>query len=262
MTGPWRVLLVDPDEERRRRWRIALGDDARFRLAGEMSTGQEAAEALLKTRVDLAFLADPLPDLPGMTMLQALPPRRWPLLVLCTPEGASTAEGSEPSGVNALRVTCDGTGFGGALDHAAQLLKEPDSEQRALLESALEEDAEETTLEKIPVRHNDKVEVIPLERVEWIGSAGNYVELHHEGRRHLIRSPLKNIAARLDPKRFVRIHRCTVVNVNRVRDLEPTPQGDWKLRLDTGDQLRLSRRFRQALDRLPQMRRGSEAAGS
>ena len=93
----------------------------------------------------------------------------------------------------------------------------------------------------------------PSRKVDWIGAAGNYVELHCDGRRHLYRSALSSLVGRLDPGRFVRIHRSAVVNVQRVRELEPTAQGDYKLRLDSGAQLRLSRRFREALQQIVQI---------
>lgn len=245
-----RVVLVDDEEPARRMMRQYVSDHPRFRIVGEASTGTQAVDVLQQTRPDVTFLDVEMPGLDGFDVLRAIPSRRWPLVVFCTGHEEYAVQAFEMNAVDYLLKPIDEERAQRTLDRVALRLGEPDADQRARMERLLTTRQESQHLERIPIRKQGKVEIVELDEVEWIAAAGNYVELHLEGRRHLYRTPLSHLADRLDPRRFVRIHRSTVVNVERVRELEPTPQGDWKLRLDTGAQLRLSRRFREALDRL------------
>ena len=98
------------------------------------------------------------------------------------------------------------------------------------------------------VRGPGRLALVRAEDVEWIEAAGNYVRLHEAGRTHLARVALKELEARLDPDRFVRIHRSTIINLDAVESLRPSSHGDLTVRMRDGAELRLSRRYR---DRLP-----------
>lgn len=261
MTEVHRVVLVDDEEPARRLMRRMIDEHPRFKVVGEASTGTQAVEVLQQAKPDVAFLDVQMPGLDGFDVLRAIPPRRWPLVVFCTGHEEYAVAAFEMNALDYLLKPFDEERARRTLDRAALRLGEPDADQRERMERLLTTTQENTHLERIPIRKQGKVEIVELDEVEWIGAAGNYVELHHDGRRHLYRTPLSHLADRLDPRRFVRIHRSTVVNVERVRELEPTPQGDWKLRLDTGAQLRLSRRFREALERLVPSRSNGSATG-
>lgn len=261
MSSIHRVVLVDDEEPARRILRRTLDADARFRVIGEAASGPQAVELVQQTRPDLAFLDVQMPGLDGFDVLRAIPPRHWPLVVFCTGHEEYAVAAFELNALDYLLKPIDEERARNTLERAATRLGAPLAEQRARVERMLTATRDVRHIERIPIRRQGKVEIIELDEVEWIAAAGNYVELHRDGRRHLYRSPLSRLAERLDPRRFVRIHRSTVVNVERVRELEPTPQGDWKLRLDTGAQLRLSRRFREALDRLVPSQDGRRAHG-
>ena len=85
------------------------------------------------------------------------------------------------------------------------------------------------------------------DEVDWIGAAGNYVEVHARGRLHLLRGTLSQLERQLDPARFVRIHRSTLVNLDRVREVSMQESGDFQVHLDSGATLRMSRRYRDRL---------------
>ena len=221
----------------------------------------QAVEVIQQTRPDLAFLDVQMPDLDGFDVLRAIPARHWPLVVFCTGHEEYALAAFEMNALDYLLKPVDEERTLRTLERAAVRLGEPLAEQRARVERMLSAVPSTQHVERLPIKRQGKVEIVELDEVEWIAAAGNYVELHQDGRRHLYRSPLSHLAERLDPRRFVRIHRSTVVNVERVRELEPTPQGDWKLRLDTGAQLRLSRRFREALERLVPSRTNGRPRG-
>ena len=257
----WTVVLADDEEFGRRTLRSILEQRPGFRVVGEAADGPSALELLDKLRPDLAFLDVQMPGMDGFDVLRALPPRQWPLVVFCTGYTEHALRAFEVNALDYLLKPFDDERALRTLDRAAARLGRPDREVRERIEKVLASTESESFLERIPIRRSGKVEIIDLDDVEWIAAAGNYVELHAEGRRHLYRSALSKLVRRLDPDRFVRIHRSAVVNVERVRELEPTPQGDWKLRLDTGARLRLSRRFREALQMLVPGPRSRESSG-
>lgn len=244
MSAPRSIVLAVADDATRRALSRALTGRADLRLVGEAADGVRALEVIQQARPQLVFVEPGLPELDGYEVLRALPPRRWPAVVFCARDDDSRALLRE-HGFDPLPIPTDETGAEAAFDRAAATEV---SGQRSSLEALLADARGPDHVERLAIRGNGRVEIVDLDGVEWIGAAGNYVELHRAGRRHLYRSPISRLVGRLDPRRFVRIHRSVVVNVERVRAMQPTPQGDWRLRLDNGEELRLSRRYRDALD--------------
>lgn len=247
---PWTVVIADDEELSRRGLRGAIDSHPGFRVIGEAADGATAVGLLDQLRPDLAFLDVEMPGLDGFDVLRALRPRDWPLVVFVTGYDDYAVEAFEVSALDYLLKPWGEDRMLHTLDKAANRLSDPDAADREKVERMLAETHSPNRLQRLPIRRNGKIEVLDLTDVDWISAAGNYVELHTNGRRLLHRMTLKTLAERIDPRRFARIHRSTIVNVERVRELEPTPQGDWKLALDTGDNLRLSRRYREALDLL------------
>lgn len=250
MTPIWTAVLADGDHSVRRELHEILQRHPGFKLIGDATNGPDAIELIEKHRPDLAVLGLRLPGLGGLDVLRALPPRRWPEVLFCAESADRSQRAIEELGLDCLVGPGQEARALAMLERVAERLEAADPTLRERIGGVLAATDRGRFVERIPVRHGGSVEIVELEEVDWIGAAGNYVELHCDGRRHLYRSALSSLMDRLDPGRFVRIHRSAVVNVGRVRELEPTPQGDYKLRLDTGAQLRLSRRFRQALDRI------------
>jgi two-component system LytT family response regulator len=104
--------------------------------------------------------------------------------------------------------------------------------------------------ERIVVRDGGCISFVPVDELEWAGAAGNYVELHTRGESHLLRETLTGLLTRLDPSRFVRVHRSTMVNLDRLREVRPLAGGDYQLVLIDGTRLTLSRTHRELLERL------------
>lgn len=253
-TQPWTVVIADDDDLFRRGVSRAIDAHPLFHQIGEAADGASAVCLLDQLRPDLVILDVEMPGLDGLDVLRALRPRDWPRVIFVTKDGRP-ALGDESVAV--LDRPCTGAELRSALDDAAEHLRRRGDDPRDEVDRVLRSTNGARRLEVLPIRHNGRIEVLELRNVDWISAAGNYVELHANGRRLLHRITLKNLARRLDPERFARIHRSTVVNLERVRNLEPTPQGDWKLDLESGDRLRLSRRYREALDvLLPAHRNG------
>jgi two-component system LytT family response regulator len=261
MSQPWTVVIADDEELSRRGLRSAIDSHPKFRIVGEAADGGAAVALLDQLKPDLAFLDVEMPGLDGFDVLRALRPRDWPLVVFVTGYDDYAIEAFEVSALDYLLKPWGDDRMFHTLDKAVNRLEDPSRTDRERVERMLAATRSPGRLQRLPIRRNGRIEVLDLEDVDWISAAGNYVELHTNGRRLLHRITLKHLAERVDPGRFARIHRSTIVNVERVRELEPTPQGDWKLRLDTGDRLRLSRRYREALDLLlPNRRNGNRPA--
>jgi len=245
---PWTVVIADDDDVFRRGLSHAIDSHPRFRLVGEAAEGSAAVCLLDRLRPDLAILDVEMPGLDGLDVLRALRPRDWPRVIFVAKEGDFAIDALTDKSVAMIGRPCPGARLRSCLDDAAEKLQGSRANGRDRLENVLRTTISPSRLDILPIRRNGRIEVLDLDSVDWISAAGNYVELHANGRRFLHRTTLKTLAGRLDPGRFARIHRSTVVNLERVRDLEPTPQGDWKLDLASGDRLRLSRRYREALD--------------
>jgi len=128
--------------------------------------------------------------------------------------------------------------FGNALP---RVVDDPDSPEEAPRSAA---SSAHRHLERLLIRRRERFVVLRLEDVDWIEGAGNYVRLHAGDSTHLHRQPLGDLADRLDPRHFVRIHRSTIVNVDRIEELRPLDSGTYEVRLRCGAQLSMSRRYR------------------
>jgi two-component system LytT family response regulator len=250
MTQPYTVVIADDEELSRRGLRLAVDSHPKFRIIGEAPDGSSAVSLLDQLKPDLAFLDVEMPGLDGFDVLRALRPRDWPLVVFVTGYDDYAVQAFEVGALDYLLKPWGEDRMLRTLDRAVNRLEDPHVVDREKVERMLAATRSPNRLERLPIRRNGTIEILDLADVDWISAAGNYVELHTNGRRLLHRITLKTLAERIDPEHFARIHRSTIVNVDRVSELEPTPQGDWHLCLDTGDHLRLSRRFRDALDRL------------
>jgi two-component system LytT family response regulator len=136
-----------------------------------------------------------------------------------------------------------------ALDHARRRLRDRRASNEAGLTGLLRDlSTDRPYLSRIPVRADGRVRVVDLAEVDWIGAADNYVSLHAGHREYLIRDTIAQIERRLDPALFVRIHRSTIVRIDRIVELLPDLHGDFQVRLKTGATLALSRTFRPLLE--------------
>jgi two-component system LytT family response regulator len=248
MSQSWTVVIVDDEGQSRRDLCRVIDAHPRFRIIGQAADGSAAVCLLDQLHPDLAVLGVELPGVDALDVLRALRPRDRPRVLFVADGGSLVVDALRGNSLDYLVRPFEERRVRDTLDVTALRLAESARSGRRRMERLLRTTRSPGRLRCLPVRRNGRIEVLELDAVDWISAAGNYVELHTNGRRVLHRIPLKDLAGRLDPSRFARIHRSTVVNLERVRDLEPTPQGDWKLDLDTGDRLRLSRRYRDALE--------------
>jgi two-component system, LytTR family, response regulator len=248
----WRVLIVDDEPLARDGVRINLEEQTDFEIVGEAGNGEEAVEAIRELRPDVVFLDVQMPGLDGFGVLGALSGETLPQIVFVTAYDQFALQAFEAHALDYLLKPFDEERFLKSLDRVRQHLR---SHRRGELEDRLVSLLEELGdrprfLERFVVRSGGKILILRAEDVDWIEAAANYVKLHVSGRVYLMRETMTRLEQALDPNHFVRIHRSTIVRVDRIRMLEPLFQGDYVVVLQDGARLPTSRTYRDNLQEL------------
>lgn len=254
---PLRTVVVDDEPLARDCVRLALGRHPDIEVVAECADGAAAVSAIRREMPDLVFLDVQMPGLDGFGVIQMLGPERMPPTVFVTAYDAHAIRAFELHAADYLLKPFDDARFSEALRHVRrQIGRSRDSELARRLVALLGEVRSESPAHppgprshatRILVPQGDRLEFLPLESVDWIEAAGNYVRLHAGPREEQVRITLTGLVEQLDPATFVRIHRSTVVNVRRIRSVHPWFGGDYTATLSDGRELRVSRYYRDAL---------------
>ena len=250
---PTRTLLVDDEPLARERLRNFLAREPGVELAGECAHGAEAVERIRTVRPDLVFLDVQMPGMNGFEVLEQLGDDLPPAVVFVTAHDHYAVRAFQVHAVDYLLKPFDRDRLHLAVTRATERLArnaaQPDLPARnAAMAADLRAGA--TQPERLPVRSGSRVSFVQFSEIDWIGSADNYVELHVGRHAHLIRETLTSMAGRLPADQFVRISRTAIVNLRRVRELQPLPHGEYQVTLTDGTRLTLSRSHRDQLPRL------------
>lgn len=239
MTGI-RTWIVDDEPLARERVRTLLVGDPEIQVAGESANGADAARDLVLHRPELLFLDIQMPELDGFELLRSLTPDATPTVVFVTAYDQYALRAFEVHAIDYLLKPYDRERFERALARAkatvrARRATEIDRRLEALLSEVRREPR------RIAVQVDGNVLLLRHEEIDWIEASGNYVKLHLGKRSLLHREPLKDFEARLDPARFLRIHRSMLVNLDRIRQLQPWFNGGLMVILEDGTELQASR---------------------
>jgi two-component system LytT family response regulator len=248
-----RVLIVDDEPLARTRLRDLLRPETDMEVVGEAEDGVEAVEALARLEPDLLFLDIQMPGLDGFGVLEQaafLPPA----IVFVTAFDKHALRAFDVHAMDYLLKPFEVERFDEALGLVRSRLQttrtsptptgDPSPDWRAML---LELRQQPAHIERVAIRLGDRISYVRLQDVDWIEAEGNYVRLHVRDRSHLLRRALRTIAEELDPKIFARIHRSSIVNIDRISEMRPLADGDYSVLLTTGVKLKLSKRYRDAL---------------
>ena len=251
-----RVFLADDEPLAREGMRIRLAEAPDVEVVGEAATGLEAIEGVLRERPDLLFLDVEMPERNGFAVIDAIAPVHRPRVVFVTAFDHYAIRAFEAHAVDYLLKPVSEARLNVSLERARHELAIGNAWDAAAKLNALLESRPEPTdwLRRLTVADGDRVVFLKVEEVDWIGAAGNYVELHLGARTLLLRETLSELACRLDPARFARIHRSTIVNLDRVREMVPDWHGDGEVVLHSGLSLRMSRSYRRGLIDAPRSR--------
>lgn len=249
-----RTLIVDDEPPARNKLRALLTQEKDLEIVGEAKDGDEAVKRIGELKPDLVFLDVQMPELDGFGVLRALPADSVPAVIFVTAHDAFALKAFEVHAIDYLLKPFDRSRLAQALDHARQILQRrqsgrPDSQLVQLL-AELESQQSSRPLDRIAVKDAGRILLVKIKDVDWIQAADNYVELHAGKTTHLHRETLTALEARLSPDQFVRISRSVVVNIERIRELQPLFHGDYSVLLQDGTQLTLTRSYRSKLSQL------------
>jgi two-component system LytT family response regulator len=244
-----RTVIVDDEPLARERIRALLDDETDVEVVGECRDGDEAVETVRRQRPDLLFLDVQIPERSGFEVLEALGNDLSPVVVFVTAYDQYALQAFEVHAVDYLLKPFDEDRFKKALDRAREALRRPrGGEVNERLLSLLKDLKQPAAyLDRLVVKSAGRLFFLRTEEVDWIESAGNYVCLHIGPESHLLRETMNGVEERLDPARFVRIHRTAIVNIDRVKELQPLFHGEYQVVLRDGTQLTLSRGYRERL---------------
>lgn len=249
-----RTLVVDDEPLARSSLRLLLSADEEIELVGECSTGRAAIETLQRARVELLFLDVQMPGMDGFEVLRTAGPHAPAAVVFVTAFDNYALQAFDVGAVHYLLKPFDDARFAAVLGRAKEHIRglRVQSVARKLAELCTTAPAAPVPayLKRLTVKEGGKVLLVPVEQIDSIEAEDYYVQVHVGNRSHLLRQSLRELEAQLDPRRFLRIHRSTLVNVERIKELQPHEHGECWVLLHNGRHFKLSRTYRDRLDEL------------
>lgn len=244
-----RTLIVDDEELARERIASLLTNDPDIQVVGEAGDGRSAVERILKEKPDLVFLDVQMPELTGFEVLQAVPAEGRPNVVFVTAHDQFALKAFDVHAVDYLLKPFDRVRFQTALTRAVEKIRTRGRAQPEV-EAVLEAAKPAKPADRLVVKTDGRVLLLKVEDVDWVEAADNYVSLHVGAESHLMRETMASLEGRLPAEKFMRISRSTMVNLERVKELQPMFHGEYVVILKNGTKLTLSRTYRDKLDKL------------
>jgi two-component system LytT family response regulator len=258
-----RTVVVDDEPLARRRLARLLESDENVDVVGVCANGRDAVKAVQDAKPDLLFLDVQMPEMDGFGVLQALGDV-LPQVVFVTAYDQYAIQAFEVHALDYLLKPYTPARLSAAVQRAARQIAAPratPADRLAELLEHLERERRElggrlagtppppppTQTTRLLVKNGERMFFVPVETIDWLEAEGNYVRLHCGREAHLVRATLSGMEEQLDPRRFTRIHRSTIVNLDRVKEVRPWFAGDYLVKLHDGAELRLSRRYRDHL---------------
>jgi two-component system LytT family response regulator len=244
-----RALIVDDEPLARRGVVLRLRKFKDVEIIGECGDGSSAVEKILQLSPDVVFLDVQMPGMDGFDVLRALPRENLPGVIFLTAYEQHALRAFEVHALDYLLKPVDDARFAAAIGRA-----------RKLVDSALKTKMAERVLQmldrtsdkyasRFAVQTGPRIQVVLAEDVEWIAAAGDYVELHASGRAHLLRETMSSLEQRLDPAKFLRIHRSRIVSTSSIVELRSIENREFTVRLSDGSEHRSSRTYADRLER-------------
>jgi two-component system, LytTR family, response regulator len=244
-----RVLVADDEPLARERLRMLLAQEEWVDIVGECHSGGDAIKAIQELQPDLVFLDVQMPDATGFDVIESIGAARMPAVIFVTAYDRYALRAFDVRALDYLLKPFDRERFQQALGRARQQLQhqtQGDLERRLIqLVSDLREPQQKA--DRLVVKSGGRVFFVRTADIDWIEAAGNYVKLHVGGETHLLRETMTAIEAQIDADLFFRIHRCHIVNIERVQELQPWFNGEYVVCLRSGARLTLSRGYREKL---------------
>ena len=247
-----RCLVVDDEPLGRDRIVSLLRAIPEAEVVGESDTGRAAITAISALSPDLLFLDVQMPEVDGFGVLASIPAPSVPTVIFVTAYDEYALKAFEVHAQDYLLKPFDPDRFYSAFQRAAERIRADRSSGANARLLALLEDIERDRPRRarIPIRSGGSVFFLPVDEIDWLEAADNYVRIHAKGETHVVRQTFQRMEDSLAPSRFVRIHRSTIVNVHRIKEIQPWFGGEYVVLLRDGTKLHTSRRYRARLETL------------
>ena len=259
-----RTVIVDDEPLSLDLLRAVLSEISDIEIISECSNGKEAVEAAISLQPELLFLDIQMPGMNGFDVIRSLQTDIMPMVVFITAYDQYAVDAFDLHAVDYVLKPLDSERIARSVDRAIDRLKnDVDRSFKSPLIGAIEEISERASKEevadesesnlpdsmkrKLLVRDSGVVKVIPFDDIDWVDAAGDYMCVHAGGETHVIRSTLRDLMTKLDDNLFVRIHRSTIVNVERGVSVTPLQKGGSLLHLTQGESLKVSRNYRDSI---------------
>jgi two-component system LytT family response regulator len=251
-----RTLIVDDEPLARERLRTLLQQESDIEILGECGDGRQAVSAITEHAPDLVFLDIQMPGMDGFGVLQSITDRPLPGVIFVTAYDQYALQAFEVHALDYLLKPFTARRFQKALSRARQDVRHDTPNEtpveRRLLNLLDDLGGERRYTKRIVVKSSGRIHFVKVDEIDWVEAEGNYVRLHIGAHSHLLRETMKGMEAALDPDRFIRIHRSTIVNTERIKELQPLFHGEYAVLLYDGTRLVASRgpenRLRRMLD--------------
>jgi two-component system LytT family response regulator len=247
-----KVLVVDDEAPARQRLLDLLRRDSQVGTILEACNGQDAVELIQDHHPDLVFLDVQMPELDGLGVIEAIGAAEMPLTVFVTAYDQHAIRAFEANALDYLLKPFSDERFEGALCRAKARLEERsllEFGQRVMKMVSVVPANSDRRWDRLVVKSGGSTRFVRVVDVDWIEAAGVYVNLHVAGKEFLYRTALNDLADRLDPRRFVRVHRSAIVNIESIVQLEPISHGEFDVVLRNGSRARVSRTYRAQLEK-------------
>jgi two-component system, LytTR family, response regulator len=255
-----RALVVDDEPLARRALLRLLKRDREISVIGECSDGESAVQSIRQMRPDVVFLDVQMPEMDGFKVVEAIGVEEMPVTIFVTAFDRYAIRAFDASAVDYLLKPFAQDRLYRALARARDRWRDRQDKAAAqrlftLLGSRYPSDY----VQRLTVASGGRIFFVPVEEIDWIEAEGNYARLHVGRRVYDVRETLQALMERLDPREFIRIHRSTIVNARRIREIQPWFQGSHLVLLQSGEKLRMSRYQRDAVERLLGKRASAES---
>lgn len=253
MSSPIRTVIVDDEDLARDRLRGLLSTEAEIEIVGEAADGKSAVELIGSARPDLVFLDVQMPELDGFEVLRAIPLEERPNVVFVTAHDKFALKAFDVHAVDYLLKPFDRERFRTALKRAIDKIRvQKGGAGEPAVNAVLDEMKPATgkAVERLLVKTEGRVLLVKVDDIDWVEAADNYVSLHVGKDSHMMRETMNSLEGRLPPERFMRISRSTIVNLERIQELQPMFHGEYVVVLKNGAKVTLTRSYRDKLDQL------------
>ena len=270
MSESIRTLIVDDEPLARRGLELRLAGESDVQIVRQCANGEEAVSAVAQLRPDLMFLDVQMPGLDGFATLRKIPQEQLPVVVFVTAFDHYAVRAFESSAIDYLLKPIDDSRLHQALFRVRQQLRERDAERNCAqllsllgqlsgkpaltLDDVLDDGAAARLTQgeeaRLAIRDGGRTVRVEMRSIRWIDAAGDYMCIHTDSETHILRATMRELEKQLDPRRFQRVHRSTIVNMDCVRAMRPHINGEYFLTLESGKELKLSRSYKDKIDLL------------